>query len=120
MPLPTDPKARKKIPIWSGFVCYFPDAMAAVAQLSYIANEQHNPGEPLHWAKGKSMDHMDAFMRHSVDQLTGGPRDTDGVLHAVKKAWRAMSDLQTMADNGIDIYAAVNSVAPSDKQDHSA
>lgn len=107
MSLPSDPKARKAIPIYSGFVAYFPDAMSAVAQLSFIANEQHNPGEPLHWAKGKSMDHMDCLMRHSIDHLTVDVRDSDGVLHAVKRAWRAMAELQTMSDSGIDIYAVL-------------
>jgi hypothetical protein len=29
---------------------YFPDALAAVAQISYQGNQKHNPGEPLHWA----------------------------------------------------------------------
>lgn len=104
MSLPKDPAARKAIPVYSGFVKYFPDAMAAVAQLSLIANEQHNPGQPLHWAKGKSTDHQDAFMRHMMDELeTEG--DEDGVLHATKQAWRAMAHLQSLADKGVDIFA---------------
>ena len=45
--LPTDPKERKKIPIYSGVLKYFPDAIAAVAAVSFAGNEQHNPGEPL-------------------------------------------------------------------------
>jgi len=94
MTLPTDPKARKAIPIYSGFVKYFPDAMAAVAELSQKGNEQHNPGKPLHWDRSKSGDEMDALMRHIIDDAAGVPVDTDGVAHLAKVAWRAMAALQ--------------------------
>jgi len=100
MSLPTDPKARKDIPIYSGFVCYFPLAMAAVAELSRIGNDQHNPGKPLGWDRSKSGDEKDAMMRHLVDQAIDGDQatDQDGVLHATKKAWRAMADLQKILE----------------------
>lgn len=103
--LPTDAQERKGIPIYSGFVKYFPDAMAAVAQLSFIGNEQHHPGTPLHWDKSKSQDELDALMRHTVDNAKGTLRDTEGVLHAVKTAWRAMANLQRLADSGVNIFA---------------
>lgn len=106
--LPTDAKTRKEIPIHTGFVKYFPDAMAAVAQLSFIANEQHNPGQHLHWSKDKSSDHLDAQMRHLVDDTGDTKRDGDGVLHLTKNAWRAMAQLQTLADRGVDIFAVVD------------
>ena len=51
MGLPTDDKARKALPIFTGFLMYFPDACAAVAEVSRLGNEQHNPGEALHWAR---------------------------------------------------------------------
>ena len=86
-------KLRKETPVYRGFVSYFPDAMKAVARLSFVANEQHNPGEPLHWAKHKSTDHLDALMRHMIDELSGEV-DSDGIDHAVKIAWRAMAHLQ--------------------------
>lgn len=94
MSLPTDAQARKLAPVYSGFVRYFPDAIVAVASLSRIGNEQHNPGEPLHWARDKSSDHLDALMRHLIDQASGCEIDTDGVLHLTKIAWRAMAELQ--------------------------
>ena len=111
--LPSDAQARKEIPIYSGFVRYFPNAMAAVAQLSFLANEQHNPGEEMHWAKEKSTDELDAEMRHLVDHaeaLNEGNdetllRDSEGVLHATKNAWRAMANLERMYESGIDIFA---------------
>lgn len=98
--LPDDPKARKGIPIYSGFVAYFPRGMVAVARLSQIGNDQHNPGSPLHWDRSKSGDEKDALMRHLVDQAIQGDAagDTDGVLHATKKAWRAMADLEKILE----------------------
>ena len=65
--LPLDPKTRKNIPLARGLLDYFPRALAAVADLSRIGNEQHNPGEPMHWAKEKSNDHADCIVRHLID-----------------------------------------------------
>lgn len=100
MSLPTDPKARKAIPIYSGFVRYFPDAMMAVAELSRIGNDQHNPGKPLHWDRSKSGDELDAQLRHLVDMASMGEdgKDTDDVFHATKNAWRAMANLQKLLE----------------------
>jgi len=89
--LPTDARARKECPIATGFVDYFPDAMAAVAECSYIGNEQHNPGKTLHWDRSKSGDESDALMRHFVER---GTVDVDGIRHSAKVAWRAMALLQ--------------------------
>lgn len=89
--LPTDAKKRKEIPVTTGFLDYFPDAIAAVAELSRIGNEQHNPGKPLHWDRSKSGDESDALGRHFLQR---GTLDTDGVRHSAKVAWRAMALLQ--------------------------
>ena len=89
--VPTDAKARKAIPLFSGCIAYFPDALLAVAELSRIGNDQHNPGKPLHWDRTKSSDEADALLRHQVDV---GKLDTDGVRHATKVAWRALAQLQ--------------------------
>ena len=109
--LPKDAGMRKSIPVYRGFVQYFPDAIAAVAQLSQLANDQHNPGEPLHWAKEKSTDELDAMMRHLLDSQSE-ERDDEGVLHMVKVAWRAMANLQRMADAGINLFAEKLEVPP--------
>lgn len=83
---------RKEVPICSGVLDYFPAALAAVARLSKIGNDKHNPGEPLHWARGKSMDHADCLARHLVDR---GIIDPDsGLSHTVQVAWRALALLQ--------------------------
>ena len=90
--LPQDAKARKDMPIARGVLDYFPAAIAAVAEVSRIGNEQHNPGQPMHWAKGKSTDHADCIVRHLIER---GTLDTDGVRHSAKVAWRALALLQT-------------------------
>ena len=89
--LPEDAAERKKYPMCAGLVDYFPDALAAVAHVSWGGNEQHNPGEPLHWARGKSMDQADTIMRHLVQR---GTLDVDGMRHSAKMAWRALALLQ--------------------------
>lgn len=83
---------RKNQPVARGVLDYFPDALLAVAELSRIGNEQHNPGQPMHWAREKSTDHADCIIRHLIDR---GTNDTDGVGHTVKVAWRALALLQT-------------------------
>ncbi len=89
--LPSDAECRKKIPIASGVIDYFPDALIAVAECSYLGNEQHNPGKPLHWDRTKSGDESDALMRHFVER---GTVDNDGIRHSAKVAWRALALLQ--------------------------
>lgn len=93
--LPTDAQERKHRPIASGVLDYFPDALAEVAYCSWVGNEQHNPGERLHWAKEKSTDEPDALMRHLIER---GTYDGDGVRHSAKVAWRALAMLQREID----------------------
>lgn len=95
MSLPTDPKERKNAPVTSGVLDYFPDALVAVAIVSKVGNDQHNPGQPLHWAKEKSTDHADCLVRHLMER---GTIDTDGMRHSAKVAWRALALLQTEID----------------------
>ncbi len=89
--LTDDKQQRKNTPMATGLVDYFPDALAMVAYVSKLGNDQHNPGQPLHWARGKSNDHADCILRHLVDR---GKMDTDGVSHSAKVAWRALALLQ--------------------------
>ena len=91
MSLPTDAQERKETPIFSGVLRYFPDALAEVARVSKKGNDQHNPGQPLHWAKEKSTDEADALTRHL---LQTGTFDSDGMRHSAKVAWRALALLQ--------------------------
>lgn len=89
--LPEGAADRKTFPVASGFMDYFPDAIAAISNLSHKANEQHNAGQPVHWARGKSSDHSDTMVRHFLQR---GTIDKDGQRHTVKMAWRALAMLQ--------------------------
>jgi len=91
MTLPTEAAARKDVPIATGVLDYFPDALAAVAACSKKGNDQHNPGQPLHWDRAKSTDESDALIRHFLER---GTIDTDGIRHSAKVAWRALALLQ--------------------------
>lgn len=82
---------RKQRPLATGVLDYFPDALLEVAYCSWVGNEQHNPGQKLHWDRSKSTDEADALLRHLSQR---GTIDTDGVRHSAKTAWRALSLLQ--------------------------
>lgn len=92
-------QARKDTPIYSGVLRYFPLALAEVARCSKAGNDQHNPGEPLHWAREKSGDELDALTRHLLD---AGSMDTDGVRHSTKVAWRALANLEKELEKAKD------------------
>lgn len=89
--IPDDPAERKTHPVSSGVLDYFPDALVAIAHVSYVGNEQHNPGQKLHWDRAKSTDEADALMRHFLQR---GTKDKDGLRHSAKMAWRALALLQ--------------------------
>ena len=89
-------KERKNHPVYRGVVKYFPDALMAVANLSFVANEQHNPGTEMHWDRSKSGDEGDALMRHLIQ---AGTMDDDGMRHSTKVAWRALALLQKEIEN---------------------
>lgn len=90
--MPTGSDDRKGVPMATGLLDYFPGALAEVAKVSKAGNDKHNPGEPLHWARGKSADHADTIMRHLADRGLIDPED--GLRHSAKVAWRALALLQ--------------------------
>lgn len=85
------PEERKKRPVYSGLIKYFPDAIMEVANCSYVGNQQHHKDKPLHWDRNKSKDDADALVRHLIQ---AGTIDTDGIRHTAKVAWRALALLQ--------------------------
>lgn len=87
----TDKNKRKQMPVYSGVLKYFPDAIAEVAKVSWAGNQQHHPNKPLHWDRNKSTDELDALTRHLIE---AGKIDTDGMRHSAKVAWRALANLQ--------------------------
>jgi hypothetical protein len=86
------------MPMASGLLDYFPDALGAVAHVSWLGNEKHNPGEPLHHARGKSMDHVECIVRHLAER--GGydviviNGEEHQIRHSAALAWRALALLQ--------------------------
>lgn len=85
--------SRKDMPVYSGVLNYFPDALKEVSKVSKAGNDQHHSDKPLHWDKSKSNDHEDALVRHLIDH-SEHPTDEDGMLHLAKVAWRALAALQ--------------------------
>lgn len=94
-PLPKTAEARKAVPIATGVIDYFPDALAAIAEVSRQGNIQHGLGDgitkPLVWDRSKSTDEADALIRHFLER---GTLDSDGLRHSAKMAWRALAYLQ--------------------------
>jgi len=107
--LPTDPAARKAVPLATGCLDYFPQALCAVAECSQAGNDQHNPGQPLHWDRSKSGDESDALMRHFLQR---GTLDSDGIRHSAKVAWRALAMLEKELEQAGRDVAGDGSVWP--------
>ena len=107
---PQDPAGRKAHPVASGVLDYFPDALVMIAAVSFAGNEQHNPGQPLHWNRSKSTDEADALLRHFLQR---GEVDTDGIRHSAKMAWRALAllqkEIESATQKGATRTAATNS-----------
>ncbi len=100
MKLPEDAQERKEIPIYSGFLKYFPLAVAAIAHWSFVSNEQHNPGQSMFWNRSKSTDETDALARHLTEQAMAelaGDLEKQ-IEFATAKGWRAMADLQKLCE----------------------
>jgi hypothetical protein len=93
LPTPSADADRKAIPVWTGCVRYFPSALLEVAKVSKAGNDRHNPGQPLHWAQGKSMNQQDTAMRHllDADATEGTPEELN---HLAQAAWRVLARLQ--------------------------
>lgn len=92
--LPLDSAERKRWPLFSGLLRYFPAALANVSNHSYLGNEKHNPGQPLNHARGKSGDHEDCIMRHLVDASEHKPGSPQRIDELRALAWRALALLQ--------------------------
>lgn len=107
--LPIGYNERKAIPICTGVLDYFPLALLEVAKVSYAGNQQHNPGEPLHWARGKSMEQMDTTIRHIMER---GGKDTDNVRHLAKAAWRILAELQIECEQDMGLPISRGSTEP--------
>lgn len=100
--LPTGNGERKSLPLFDFFTKYFPLALVEITKVAVVGNAQHNPGEPLHWDRDKSMDQLNTAQRHMMDHGMGAVYDEtdDGrvpdmrVMHLAKAAWRLMAEIQ--------------------------
>lgn len=103
--LPSNSLERKEVPLYAGVLKYFPAALTSVACVSKLGNDKHNPGEPLHHARGKSGDHADCILRHLIDLTEdrgkGVGYDEDGVPQVAYIAWRALA----LAQEWLETYA---------------
>jgi len=122
-------KERKETPIFSGVLNYFPLAIAAVAHQSYKGNEKHNPGQPLHWSREKSADHLDCATRHMMT-----PREIDvdivceqtgeilevgsGQPHIVAAVWRLLAQAELILEEMRDADIAYNMHAHEPMSEH--
>lgn len=100
---------RKQYPLASGCLDYFPDALALVSNVSWRGNQKHNPGQPMHHARGKSSDHADCIVRHLIERDW---LDPDGIDHAAELAWRALAYLQEMLERRHNLDLPRGATAP--------
>lgn len=92
--LPNDARARKAVPA-GAVLDYFDSAIVEIAKALQDGNDQHNPGEPLHWSRGKSSDHAHCIIRHYLQRGKLSTSPTGAVIrHSTYMAIRALMLLQ--------------------------
>jgi len=122
--LPQDSKERKEFPLYSGTIKYFPSALASVAKVCKIGNDKHNPGQPLHHARGKSGDHADCIVRHLIDMEEdfgkGKGFDEQGIPQVAYIAWRALALAQEWLEKnqGVPLAPGAKLATPHRVENH--
>lgn len=129
MTLPTDSATRKEYPLLSGCLKYFPAALAGVANISKLGNDKHNPGQPMHHARSKSMDHGDCILRHLIDtedlladysrriEVLSKAETKQILLEASQLAWRALAYSQQLHEQfGAPLAPGAKDVAAGNEE----
>lgn len=98
---------RKEYPLFDGVIGYFRDALLRLAHVSYVGNQQHNPGQPLHWARGKSTDQLDCVLRH-LSSVDVNDMSDEVEKHLASAFWRVGAILQIYLEKKYDIYPPIN------------
>jgi len=98
---------RKQYPLCSGVLWYFWNALVRVAHVSWVGNQQHNPGQPLHWARGKSTDQTDCIIRH-LGEYDPGDMSDESELAIASVAWRALAELEVYLERKYGLRPPVN------------
>lgn len=118
---PTDYKERKEWECWTYLMEYMPDAFLEEVRVAIAGNQQHNPGQHLHWARGKSADQMNTAFRHMWEHTMaarwgrGSMVDVDKCYHLAKAIWRLRAELQlTLERVRRENAALVKSAGPTD------
>jgi hypothetical protein len=95
MTLPQTSEERKKVPVFTGYMAYFPAAIAGAAKVSMLGMQQHKLAKLGH-DRSKSADHSDCVPRHMFDAHDliaayerGEPVDPQRILFEASQAmWR--------------------------------
>jgi hypothetical protein len=117
--LPEDSDVRNSFPMADGLLDYFPNALAEVSRVSHYGNLKHNPGEPMHHARGKSVDHRNKMVRHLID--AGGFEEFEvggkiiRIRHSAYLAWRALANLQEELEREEGYPLARGATPPEEK-----
>lgn len=101
---------RKQYPMSSGLLDYFPDSLALISHISWLGNEKHNPGQPLHHARGKSTDHADCVIRHHSTR--GQPENGVPLMHMAEEGWRVLAMLQEALEDYYNLDIAPGAQPP--------
>lgn len=91
--LPLGSAERKRVPLYSTVLRFFPAALCKLAEICRLGSEKHNPGQtPIH-NRDVSKDHADCIVRHLIDLSEdyghGVGRDENGVPQVGYILWRA-------------------------------
>lgn len=111
----TTSEERKTYPMASGLLDYFPDALAEVAKISYLATQKHHPDKVMHHDRDKSSDHADCIVRHLVERGGTETLQINGQTyvqrHSAALAWRTLALLQEEleAEKGLTLPRAAYS-----------
>lgn len=104
---------RKTYPMCTGLLDYFPDALAEVSHISWLGNQKHNPGMPLHWSREKSADHPDCVVRHMATRTEmDTPAPGVKIMHMAEAVWRALADLQVTLEERDGLSLPPGAVPP--------
>lgn len=124
-PLPTDSAERKKVPLASGLLDYFPAALCEAAATSQKGNDKHRPGKKLSHSRGLSSDHTDCILRHLVDyqaMKAGGMASMPGGRAQLREelgnlCWRALAFAQEQLEELHAAPLAPRAVLPGQDED---
>lgn len=116
--LPEDSAERKRIPLYSGLVRYFPSALVGVSRVSYEGNRKHNGDAPLSHDRSKSGDELDALVRHLFEAASELPlQEFPGVEIEDHISWRALAYSQKQKEaRGAPIAPAATNVTKAEEK----